>query len=205
MDLESNKPLSPVQEARCDYLASEFGKLTFMELRYLSHVYSTILPISLPKREDNSAYLKPADLETLKRSGVWSGNHPNFLVQQEMLKRIYPLGAENTMSLIEKMAEKYCPEMLNAQTPEAAAPQEEAPKEVAAPQKSNFDIEISGYDSAKKIGTIKEVRAILGLGLKEAKELIDSVPAVARKSVLKDEAEEIKEKLEKAGCQVNLK
>ena len=70
---------------------------------------------------------------------------------------------------------------------EAAAPAEE---------KTDFNIKLDGFDAASKIKVIKEVRAITDLGLKEAKELVESAPAVLRKGVKKEEAEQIKAKLE---------
>jgi large subunit ribosomal protein L7/L12 len=206
MDLDKEENLFPLQEDRCRYLAGEFSKLSILELRYISDQMAKNFPNTLPTRDEESDFPTASSFDKLKESGTWPGNHPNFVVQQEMLSKLWPLGASKTVELIEKMAEKYCPDMLNAAKAAPAAPvEQEAPKEAAAPTKNNFDIEITGYDAEKKIATIKEVRSILGLGLKEAKELVDGVPVVARKAVLKDEAEGIKEKLEKIGCVVNLK
>jgi large subunit ribosomal protein L7/L12 len=58
---------------------------------------------------------------------------------------------------------------------------------------------------AKKINVIKEVRGVTGLGLKEAKELVDSAPSVVKEALPKDEAEALKKKLEEAGAKVELK
>lgn len=74
----------------------------------------------------------------------------------------------------------------------------------AAEEKTEFDvILISSGD--KKIQVIKEVRAITGLGLKEAKELVDNAPRPIKEAVSKDEAEEIKGKIEEAGGQADVK
>jgi len=74
----------------------------------------------------------------------------------------------------------------------------------AAPEKDEFDvILISSGD--KKIQVIKEVRAITSLGLKEAKELVESAPKAIKEAVAKDEAEEIKKKIEAAGGQADVK
>lgn len=74
----------------------------------------------------------------------------------------------------------------------------------AAEEKTEFDVVlISSGD--KKIQVIKEVRAITGLGLKEAKELVDGIPNTVKAGVTKDEADEIKTKLEDAGGQVDIK
>lgn len=74
----------------------------------------------------------------------------------------------------------------------------------AAAEKTDFDVELTSA-GATKIKVIKEVRAITGLGLKEAKEMVESAPKVIKEGVSKDEAEEMKTKLEEAGAQVTLK
>jgi large subunit ribosomal protein L7/L12 len=73
-----------------------------------------------------------------------------------------------------------------------------------AEEKDEFDVVLKSA-GAKKIGVIKEVRAITGLGLKEAKELVDGAPNTIKEAVAKAEAEELKSKLEEAGAEVELK
>jgi len=74
----------------------------------------------------------------------------------------------------------------------------------AAEEKEDFDVVLASFGE-KKINVIKEVRAITGLGLKEAKELVEAAPKVVKEGAKKDEAEEIKKKLEEAGATVELK
>ena len=74
----------------------------------------------------------------------------------------------------------------------------------AAEEKSEFDVVLTAA-GASKINVIKEVRAITGLGLKEAKDLVDAAPKAVKEGVAKDEAESIKAKLEEAGASVELK
>ncbi len=74
----------------------------------------------------------------------------------------------------------------------------------AAEEKTEFDVILTAVGD-KKINVIKEVRAITGLGLKEAKELVESAPKPVKEAVSKDEAEEIKKKLEEAGASVEIK
>jgi len=74
----------------------------------------------------------------------------------------------------------------------------------AAEEKTEFDVVLAAAGD-KKINVIKEVRAITGLGLKEAKELVESAPKPVKEGVGKDEAEELKKKLEEAGASVELK
>ena len=71
--------------------------------------------------------------------------------------------------------------------------------------KTKFDIEITAIDASKKLTIIKEYKNSLGLGLKEAKETIESLPFVMKKAVDKVEAEELKQKYKLIGCTVNLK
>ncbi len=74
----------------------------------------------------------------------------------------------------------------------------------AAEEKTEFDVVLTAAGD-KKINVIKEVRAITGLGLKEAKALVDEAPKAVKEGIAKDEAEKIKEQLEGAGAQVELK
>ena len=74
----------------------------------------------------------------------------------------------------------------------------------AAEEKDSFDVELTGVGD-NKIAVIKAVREVTDLGLKEAKELADSAPAMVKEGVKKDEAEELKAKLEEAGASVTLK
>jgi len=89
---------------------------------------------------------------------------------------------------------------VKAAAPMAAAPAAAAPAE----EKSDFIIFLTSAGD-KKINVIKEVRALTGLGLKEAKDLVEGAPKEVKKSVPKKEAEEAKKKLEAAGAKVELK
>jgi large subunit ribosomal protein L7/L12 len=79
-----------------------------------------------------------------------------------------------------------------------------APGAEAAEEKVEFDVVLAAIGE-KKINVIKEVRAATSLGLKEAKDLVESAPAVVKEGVKKEEAEEFKKKLEEAGATVELK
>ena len=76
--------------------------------------------------------------------------------------------------------------------------------EAAGEEKSEFDVELTDV-GANKVKVIKVVREVTGLGLKEAKEVVDGAPKVVKEGVSKAEAEEIKAKLEAEGAEVNLK
>ena len=75
---------------------------------------------------------------------------------------------------------------------------------VGGEEKSEFDVILTSAGSSK-VGVIKEVRGITGLGLKEAKEVVDNAPKAVKEGVSKEEAEQIKEKLEAAGATVEVK
>ena len=74
----------------------------------------------------------------------------------------------------------------------------------AAAEKDEFDVVLVSFGE-KKINVIKEVRAITALGLKEAKDLVESVPKAVKEGIRKEEAEELKKKLEEAGATVEIK
>ena len=75
----------------------------------------------------------------------------------------------------------------------------------AAEEKTEFDVILAGFDAAAKIKVIKVVREITGLGLGEAKAFVESAPKAVKEGASKDEAEELKKKLEEAGAKVELK
>lgn len=95
---------------------------------------------------------------------------------------------------------------VSAAAPVAVAAAAGAGGDAGAPaeEKDSFDVVLAAAGD-KKINVIKEVRAITGLGLKEAKDLVEGAPKPVKEGVPKDEAEELKKKLEEAGATVELK
>ena len=93
---------------------------------------------------------------------------------------------------------------VTAAAPVAVAGGGAGPVAEAAEEKSEFNIEVTSVGD-KKINVIKVIREITSLGLKEAKEMADSAPSIVKESAAKEEAEEIKKKLEDAGATVTLK
>ena len=86
-----------------------------------------------------------------------------------------------------------------------AAPAAGAAAAAPAEEKTEFDVVMTGFDAAAKIKVIKAVREITGQGLAEAKATVEGVPSTLKEGVSKDEAEELKKKLEEAGAKVELK
>lgn len=103
--------------------------------------------------------------------------------------------------LVKELEEKWG---VSAAAPVAVAAAGGAAPAEAVEEKDEFDV-IFKAAGANKIASIKEVRAITGLGLKEAKDLVEGAPKPVKEGCSKDEAEEIKKKLEAAGAQVELK
>ncbi len=93
---------------------------------------------------------------------------------------------------------------VSAAAPVAAVAAAGAPAGAPAEEQTEFNVVLASMGD-KKINVIKEVRAITGLGLKEAKDLVEAAPKPVKEGVSKDEAEEIKKKLEEAGATVELK
>lgn len=95
---------------------------------------------------------------------------------------------------------------VSAATPVAVAAAPAAAAAAApAEEKTEFDVILAGFDAAKKVAIIKEVRAITGLGLKEAKDLVEAAPKAVKEAAPKEEAEKIKAQLEAAGAKVEVK
>ena len=86
-----------------------------------------------------------------------------------------------------------------------AAPAAGGAAAAPAEEKTEFDVVLAGFDAAAKIKVIKAVREITGLGLAEAKGMVEGAPKTLKEAVSKDEAEEMKKKLEEAGAKVELK
>jgi large subunit ribosomal protein L7/L12 len=93
---------------------------------------------------------------------------------------------------------------VSAAAPAAAAVGAASEAADSTEEKTEFEVILASIGE-KKINVIKEVRAITGLGLKEAKDMVESAPAAIKEGVSKDEAEEIKKKLEEAGATVEVK
>ena len=79
------------------------------------------------------------------------------------------------------------------------------PAAAAVEEKTEFDVVLAGFDAASKIKVIKVVREITGLGLAEAKAAVEGTPKTLKEAISKDEAEELKKKIEEAGGKVELK
>lgn len=110
-------------------------------------------------------------------------------------------GLKERLGIDDSMAMPMNPAMFAGM--QAAAPAA-AEAEPAVVEKTEFDLKLDKFDSAKKIAVIKEIRAITGLGLREAKTLVEEAPKVFKNAVPKEEAEQLRDKLKEVGAEVSL-
>jgi len=122
------------------------------------------------------------------------------LSKDDILNAIADMSVMDVVELVEAMEEKF------GVTAAAAAAVVAAPAEggAAAAEQTEFNVMLTGFGE-KKVGVIKAVRGITGLGLKEAKALVESAPAAVKEGVEKAEAEDVKKQLEEAGGSVEIK
>ena len=123
------------------------------------------------------------------------------LSKEEILDAIAEMSVMDVVALVEAMEEEFG---VSAAAAVAAAPAAVAGDAGAAAEKDEFEVVLVSAGE-KKVNAIKVVRAITGLGLKEAKDMVDSAPATVKEGATKDEAEDLKNQLEEAGATVELK
>ena len=121
--------------------------------------------------------------------------------KEDILDTISNMSVMEVVELIEAMEEKFG---VSAAAAVAAAPAAAAAGEAAAEEKDEFDVVLASFGD-NKVAVIKAVRAITGLGLKEAKEMVEGAPSAVKEGAAKAEAEEVKKQLEEAGATVELK
>jgi len=123
------------------------------------------------------------------------------LSKDDILNAIADMSVMEIVELIEAMEEKFG---VTAAVAVAAAPAAGGDAGAAAEEQTEFDVMLTAIGE-KKVNVIKAVRAATGLGLKEAKGLVDGAPSAIKEGVTKDEAEEVKKALEEAGATAELK
>ncbi|HCS26144.1 MAG TPA: 50S ribosomal protein L7/L12 [Spongiibacteraceae bacterium] len=123
------------------------------------------------------------------------------LSKDDILNAIAEMSVMQVVELIEAMEEKFG---VTAAAAVAAAPAAAADAGAAAEEQTEFDIVLTAAGD-KKVNVIKAVRGLTGLGLKEAKDMVDGAPATIKEGASKAEAEEAKKQLEEAGATVELK
>ena len=120
------------------------------------------------------------------------------ITNEELIEHISGMSVLDLANLVKELEEKFGVSAAPVAVAGGAGAGE------AAEEKTEFDV-VLAEAGAKKINVIKEVRGITGLGLKEAKEIVESAPKPLKEAVSKEEADEMKKKLEAAGAKVELK
>lgn len=121
--------------------------------------------------------------------------------KEDILETISEMSVMEVVDLISAMEEKFG---VSAAAAVAAAPAAGGDAGEAAAEKTEFDVVMSSF-GGNKVAVIKVVRTVTGLGLKEAKEMVEGAPSTVKEAATKDEAEDIKKQLEEAGAAVELK
>lgn len=121
--------------------------------------------------------------------------------KEEILDTISNMTVIEIVDLISAMEEKFG---VSAAAAVAAAPAAAAAEVAPVEEKTEFDVVMSSFGE-NKVNVIKVVRALTGLGLKEAKDLVEGAPSTIKEGISKDEAADIKKKLEEAGAKVEVK
>jgi len=124
------------------------------------------------------------------------------LTKDEILDAIANMTVLEVSELVKAMEDKFG---VTAAAPVAAVAAVAATAEAPAEEQTEFTVVLTGFADGKKIPVIKEVKAITGLGLKEAKELVEGAPKSIKEDVSKDDAAKMKEKIEAAGGTVEIK
>jgi len=121
--------------------------------------------------------------------------------REEIVEVLSNMSVLEVTQLVEELEEKWG---VSAAAPVAMAAGGPAAEAAEVEEQTEFDVVMSSF-GANKVGVIKAIRTITGLGLKEAKDMVEGVPATVKEGVSKDEAEGIKKQLEEAGASVEVK
>lgn len=194
---EIKDKLNEQQRQKIELLAEKYASLNEYQLEYYTQLLSDYLV--------NNKNVSHVDLNTDWNKLTSLGDkatpiNPSYFQQQEFMANFVTWLAKQPKADLG----------LGITTTAAAAPTEkkvekEEKKEEKKQEKSQYDLELSSFDAAKKIALIKEVRAFTNLGLKEAKELVEKAPTVILKGVKKDDTEAIIKKLTDNGAKITLK
>jgi large subunit ribosomal protein L7/L12 len=139
----------------------------------------------------------------MKRVNIFLGeDNMAALTTDQILEAIASMTVLDASELVKAIEEKFG---VSAAAPVAVAAAGAAPGAAAAvEEKTEFTVTLKAFDDTKKIAVIKEVRAVTGLGLKEAKELVEGAPKPIKENIPKEEAEKIKKSVTEAGGTVEI-
>ncbi|CAD8176008.1 unnamed protein product [Paramecium octaurelia] len=205
-----NDKLDANQQKKINLLAKHIEYLSENEFQYLNYILQKQV-LNKPDYAEFSLGISKEDTQV--GPGVWPTAHPQWLQQQEIIAKLWPLGQQGVATLFSEVVgfgggvgtggaqASAANTSASAQEGKKEEAPKEAPKEAA---KANYDVILDSIDAAQKIKIIKDVRAIFNLGLKEAKDMVEKLPATLGKQMKKADAEELKKKLEAIGCTIKL-
>jgi large subunit ribosomal protein L7/L12 len=138
----------------------------------------------------------------MRRVNIFLGeDNMAALTTDQILEAIASMTVLEVSELVKAMEEKFG---VSAAAPVAVAAVGTAPAAAAVEEKTEFTVVLKAFDDTKKIAVIKDVRAVTGLGLKEAKELVEGAPKPIKENIPKEEAEKIKKSVTEAGGTVEI-
>jgi large subunit ribosomal protein L7/L12 len=181
------------QKREVDIILNEFNKLNSTEAKYFWDCVQDYTKKTIGISKDKPNVFNKKSIPQIDTNA--DTNNPNFESTQQILSYLAPFLASGYFSGGAGPQVNASAEPVKAEEKK----QPEAPKEKAA-----YNIKLVSFDAAKKITLIKEIRGMLSLGLKEAKELVEKAPVEIRKDVKKAEADEIKKKLTENGGVIEL-
>mgnify|MGYP000055953205 CR=1 FL=1 len=174
-------------------LADKVLDMNVFEMRYLA--------LSMKQRMLKTSGINPLKMNMdwpsvkMDSAGTWPPANPNWFKQQDLMSSLGPFMGQMGMGMGGGGGGGQQQAAAAEETPAAAEPEVE---------KTHFDVELTKFDAATKIKVIKEIRGLLGLGLKEAKELVEGAPQWIGKEIKKEEAEAMVEKLKAVGAECKL-
>eukprot|EP00343_Euplotes_focardii_P011826 CAMPEP_0205831176 /NCGR_PEP_ID=MMETSP0206-20130828/43293_1 /ASSEMBLY_ACC=CAM_ASM_000279 /TAXON_ID=36767 /ORGANISM="Euplotes focardii, Strain TN1" /LENGTH=242 /DNA_ID=CAMNT_0053135553 /DNA_START=92 /DNA_END=816 /DNA_ORIENTATION=- len=180
--------ITDAQKKKCEFLADKFMELNTFEARYMAAYVKDVC--------EKTTGINPLKLNMdwpsvkIDADGTWPPLNPNWFKQQDLMAQLGPL--------------------MGSFGGGGAAPAEsegaggENEEKEAVQEKTNFDVELSSFDPKSKIKLIKELRSLFDLGLKDAKEMVESAPCWLKKDVKKEDADEWVAKLTSLGAEIKL-
>lgn len=153
--------------------------------------------LNLSTAEHNYLCLLLEDKHIEDKSMLYKEYSDNEIMKQNFLALFY-----NNPDIFQKLIGKVS---VNAPKVDKAITEnnevKEEPKKV---EKNSFNLKLSSFEASKKLSIIKEIKTLFGLGLKESKELVEKSPVIIKENVPKKDAEDLKSKLEKIGCKIDI-
>ena len=183
-----SEELNDHQRRKVEFLADKVLELNVFESRYLA--------VHIRERVKKVTGINPLKLNMdwpsvrMDADGTWPPLNPNWFKQQELMSQIGPLMGNFGGG--------------GAAQDGGDDEEDEEQEEEEQVEKTSFDIELTSFEPKSKIKLIKEVRTTLGLGLKDAKEMVESAPCWIKKEMKKDDAEALAEKLKSLGAEVKM-